>query len=41
MDALCIKGWSKMWSKIQAPPTRRQRQPKLKINVRVWNTKDR
>jgi hypothetical protein len=41
MDALCIKGWSKMWSKIQAAPTRRKRQPKLKINVRVWNTKDR
>ena len=40
MDALCIKGWSKMRSLEQSAPTPIERQPKLMINVKVGGTED-
>jgi len=41
MDALCIKGWSKMWPCFDRAPQVVERQPDLMINVKGWNTKER
>ncbi len=40
MDALCIKGWSKVRPCHQPAPDDAERQPDLMINVRVLYTKD-
>jgi hypothetical protein len=40
MDALCIKGWSKMRPCLERAPYPAERQQELKINVKVWDTKD-
>ena len=41
MDALCIKGWSKMRPCPERAPRTAERQPDLMINVRVRYTKER
>jgi hypothetical protein len=41
MDALCIKGWSKMRPSPQPALGTAERQPELKINVGVWSTEGR
>jgi len=40
VDALCIKGWSKMQPYRQRGPLVHDRQRKLKINVKVPGTED-
>ena len=40
MDAVCIKGWSKMRPCREPALDTAERQPKLKINVKVWRTED-
>jgi hypothetical protein len=41
MDAFCIKGWSKLRPWPEPALGAVERQPKLKINVKVWRTKER